>query len=73
MKEISLDASVYSLIEEYPDIKDIMYGLGFEAIVNPLLLKTIGKKMTLRKGSENKNIDLNLIISKFREKGYLLK
>ena len=50
MRKISLDTPVYTLIKKYPEIKDIMFSLGFKAIVNPILLKTDGRTMILRMG-----------------------
>jgi hypothetical protein len=64
-KTISLDQTIFDLITNYPEAKAVMVELGFENITNPLMLKTVGKVMTLRKGAQMKHIDLQKIIDTF--------
>lgn len=73
MKVISVNAKIYDLVSEYPEIKDIMKGLGFENIVNPIMLNTVGKVMTLKKGSEMKKISMETIKDAFAEKEFILE
>ncbi len=73
MKTITLDQSIHRMVEQYPEIKDILFEIGFEDIIKPGMLQTAGRFMTLRKGASHKNIDIKTIISIFREKGFELK
>lgn len=73
MTKLSVHTKIYDLIQEHPQIKEIMQELGFENIVNPLMLKTVGKVMTIKKGSELKKIDMNLIYETFKKYNYELE
>ncbi|WP_277222225.1 DUF438 domain-containing protein [Peptoniphilus vaginalis] len=72
MKNINLDEPVASLIEKFPNLKDILKDLGFTEITNPLALSTVGKMVSIKKGAKIKNIDLDLIKEKLREEGFNL-
>lgn len=73
MKTITLDQSIHRMVEQYPEIKDILFEIGFKDIIKPGMLQTAGRLMTLRKGASHKNIDIKTIVSIFREKGFELK
>ena len=60
-KIINLNDSIYEINNKYPEIKEILYNLGFTDIVKPGMINTAGRFMTLKKGSQMKKIDLNLI------------
>ena len=68
-----MNTSVYDLIKTYPEIKDIMKSLGFDSIVNPVILNTVGKQMTIKKGANMRKIELHIIIDKFKENGFELE
>ena len=70
MITISLDTSLQDLIRTHPEIKSIMVELGFKSITNPAMLTTVGKYMTLRKGSTLKHIEIDTIVNKFMENGF---
>lgn len=72
MKNINVDEPVANLIEKFPNLKNILKDLGFIEITNPLALSTVGKMVSIKKGAEIKNIDLNLIKEKLREEGFNL-
>lgn len=73
MHIIDLDDSILSIITIHPEVKDILFNIGFKDIVKPGMLQTVGRIMTLRKGSIMKSIDLNIIIKAFKDKGYTIK
>ncbi len=73
MIKISVNTKIHDLIKSYPDIKEIMQSLGFDNIVNPIMLNTVGKFMTIKTGSEMKKINMDLIIQKFSEYNYELE
>jgi Cu/Ag efflux pump CusA len=70
---ISINTKIHDLIKEYPEIKDIMKSLGFDNILNPIMLNTVGKVMTLKTGSEMKKIDMEVIRNKFLENNFQLE
>lgn len=56
MKTIDLNKSIHDLTAEYPELISIMKELGFIEITNPVSLNTVGRLMTIPKGSAMKNI-----------------
>ena len=73
MKTIDLNQSIHSMVQSYPEIKEILLLLGFTDIVKPGMLQTVGKFMTLKKGAELKSISLTSIKEAFKEKGFIFK
>ena len=73
INKININKPIADLISQFPEIKEIMKSLGFENIINPIMLKTVGKIMTLKKGSILKNIDLEIIRTKFLEHNFILE
>ena len=69
-KKINLEKSVSELVKEYPEVKDIMAGLGFKDITNPVALSTVGRIMTIPKGAQIKGIEMDKVISTFQEHGF---
>lgn len=69
-KTIDLSKSVYSLVQDYPEIKEIMQELGFTDITKPGMLNTAGRFMTLPKGAAMKGIPLDTIKDAFIKKGF---
>lgn len=70
MKRITLNESIYELVTKHPEIKDILFELGFEDIVKPGMIQTVGKFMNLKKGSALKKIDRSTIIGKLETGGF---
>ena len=70
MKQIDLNKTVYDLVKEYPEIKDILSSLGFKDITNPVAIEVMGRVMTIPKGAKVKNISLDSIIKTFEENGF---
>ena len=42
-KILDLDKNVAELCAQYPELKQIMVGLGFKEIIKPLALNTMGR------------------------------
>jgi hypothetical protein len=72
-KVVNINSTLFEVVKTYPEIIDIMKTLGFENIANPVMLNTVGKIMTIKKGSEMKKIDLKIIKEKFLEHGLALE
>ena len=70
MKEISLDTNLYELIKQHPDLKEIMFELGFTEIIKPGMLNTVGRMMSLRKGCNFRKIEISELIKKFEQHNY---
>ena len=71
-KRINGRASIFELVEEYPEIRDIMLSLGFSEIKKDAVLKSVGRVMNLEKGSRMKGIPMEKIKESFRAHGLIL-
>ncbi len=70
MKIIDKNQSVYNLTQEYPELIDVLYDIGFTEIKNPLVRKTVGKHMTLQRGAKMKGISWVAIVNRLKKAGY---
>ena len=61
-RKLDLSKTVYDLIQEYPELKDIMIEIGFKDLANPKVLKTVGRVMTIPKGCAVKGIDVPMVL-----------
>ncbi len=71
-KELDLSKSVYSLTQEYPEVIDILYDLGFTEIKNKAMLHSVAKLMTIPKGAKMKGIDMTKVVGAFMQAGFTL-
>ena len=71
-KKLDLTKTVYELTQEYPELIEIMAGLGFTEITKKPMLHSVGKIMTIPKGAKMKNIAMMDVVTKFMEKGFEL-
>lgn len=69
-KIIDLNNSLFTLVNAYPELVEILLSLGFKDIVKPGMIQTAGRFMTIPKGAAMKKIDLGMIISIFSENGF---
>lgn len=73
MKEIDLKKSVYELTETYPELIGILKELGFLGVANPVARNTLGRLTTIPQGVEKQKRDLNEVIGKLKEAGFVVK
>lgn len=64
-----MNESIQDLVTKCPEAAEVLKSLGFDQIVNPVMLKTMAKFMTLPKASKMKNIPMDTIIDAFSKKG----
>lgn len=69
-RQIDLDRTVFETCSEFPEVKDLMAGLGFDEITKPGRLQTMGRFMTLRKGAGHKGVDLDAMVAAFQKAGF---
>ncbi len=53
--------TVYALTEQFPQTISILKEAGFEKITNPLLRKTLGRAITIKKACEEQKVDFNTL------------
>lgn len=71
--EIDLTKSVYELVIAYPQVKEIMFEIGFKEINKPGMLQTAGRYMTIPTGARMKKIPLEEIVAVFKASGFTVK
>lgn len=69
-KTIDLGKTVYELANEYPEIIDIMAGLGFAEIRNKAVRNSMGRLMTIPKGAKMKHVALTDIVKALEDNGF---
>ena len=69
-KKIDLSKSVYELVREYPELAEVMAGMGFTEITKKLVLNSVGRMTTIPKGAKMKGFDLENILKTLRENGF---
>ena len=69
-KILDLKKTVAELVEENPEVSEIMAEIGFKEITNPVALNVMGRIMTIPRGAAVKGIDLAKVIAAFEEHGY---
>ncbi|MEE8414389.1 MAG: DUF1858 domain-containing protein [Dehalococcoidales bacterium] len=73
MKEIDLDKSVYELTEAYPELIDILKGLGFLGVANAIARNTLGRVTTIPQGCQKQGQDLAVVVKKLEDAGFEVK
>lgn len=71
-KKIDLNKTVYELVTEYPELTDIMYGLGFTEITKKAMLNSVGRITTIPKGAKMKGISMMDVVSALISNGFEL-
>ena len=69
-KKLDLNKTVYELTQEYPELIEIMAGLGFTEIIKKPMLYSVGKIMTIPKGAKMKNISMMDVVTTLMGKGF---
>lgn len=69
-KTVDLTASVYEICTAHPEVKAIMADVGFDEIIKPGRLATMGRFMTIPKGCEHKKIELASVAAALRAAGF---
>ncbi|HFR3410737.1 DUF1858 domain-containing protein [Streptococcus suis] len=70
MNTIDLNLPVAEIINQHPEVKDILVELGFKPLANPAMLHTVGKVTSLKMGSKMTKISLKQIQQTLEWNGY---
>ncbi len=73
MIKISIDDSIYTIVENNNDLKDILIDLGFTHLDNPKMYNSIAKLMTIRKACKVHKLDYDFVKEAFNNKGFDFK
>jgi hypothetical protein len=72
-KIISIHDTIHNLSKRYPEIIQMLFELGFNEIVKPGMLSTVGRFVTLEQGASMRKIDLAVVQQTLIEKGFTFK
>jgi hypothetical protein len=67
---LDLRKTVFTLCEEAPGLVDVLQGLGFESISNPIMMKTAARVMTIPMAAQMKGIPLGTITTALEAAGF---
>ncbi len=59
---ITTDDTIYTLCATYPQAIELLADFGFTQIRQPMMIQTVGRYMTLRKGCEMRGFDLESLV-----------
>lgn len=71
-KKIDLNKTVFELTQEYPELINILSGLGFTEITKKPVLNSVGKIMTIPKGAKVKSIPMIKVVKALLDNGFIL-
>ena len=73
MNTIYLEDSVYTTLQNHPEVKDLLIELGFTPLSQPQMVQIVGRITSLKKGSKIAKIPLDKIILQLELNGYIVK
>ena len=73
MNTIDLNIPVAEVLDQHPEVLDLLVELGFTPLVNPLMRQTLGRTVSIAQGAKMKGIDLNQIVNSLKWNGYDIK
>ncbi len=73
MKEIDLTKSLYDLTEEFPELIEVLKGIGFLGVANPVARNTMGRETTVPQGCQKMGLDMAEVVKTLTEAGFEVK
>lgn len=70
MNTIDLNIPVAEVLDQHPEVLDLLVELGFTPLANPLMRQTLGRTVSIAQGAKMKGIDLNRIVDCLKWNGY---
>lgn len=71
-KKLDLNKTVFELTQEYPELVEIMAGLGFTEVTKKPMLHSVGKMMTIPNGAKLKKISMMDVVTTLMSNGFEL-
>ncbi len=66
--KIDISRPVYDLIKDNPKLKEILIDLGFKGLDNPIMVQTMAKKISIKRGARMMGIEG--LVEKLEKEGY---
>lgn len=68
MKDITVESSIRSIVDRYPETRDVFVANGFPHFADDGKLETVGRFLTLGSALDHKNIDRNTFLKLLRDR-----
>ncbi len=72
-KKLDFTRSVHDLVREYPELVDILKGLGFTEITKKGMLQSVGRIMNIPRGAAMKGISMAEVAAALSASGFVLE
>ena len=73
MNTIDLNIPVAEVLDQHPEVLDLLVELGFTPLANPLMQQTLGRTVSIAQGAKLKGMELNQIVNSLKWNGYDIK
>ena len=70
MNTIDLNIPVAEVLDQHPEVLDLLVELGFTPLANPLMRQTLGRTVSIAQGAKLKGMELNRIVDCHKWNGY---
>lgn len=67
---IDLNQNVYDVVQNNPEVIDLLVDLGFKPLKNPVMLKSIGRTTSIKQGAKLIGLSLDEIKKNLEWNGY---
>ena len=72
-KVLDLKKTVFELVQENPEVVEVLSSIGLTDVKNPTVLNTVGKQFTIPQGVGQRGVSLETVIAAFRAHGFEIK
>ena len=67
---IDVSIPVAQVIDQHPEVLDLLVELGFKPLANPIMRNTVGRKVSLKQGSKLEVTPMEKIVRTLEANGY---
>lgn len=67
---IDVSIPVAQVIDQHPEVLDLLVELGFKPLANPIMRNTVGRKVSLKQGSKLEVTPMEKIVRILEANGY---
>ena len=68
--KIDVSIPVAQVIDQHPEVLDLLVELGFKPLANPIMRNTVGRKVSLKQGSKLERTPMEKIVRTLEANGY---
>lgn len=72
-KILDLKKTVFELVQENPEVAEVLSSVGLKDVNNPMILETIGRRLTIPQGVSQRGASLEAVINAFKAHGFEIK